>query len=164
MREAVESIRPIASAASVELGFAHPSGLPAVLADRGRIVQVLSNLIGNAIKFTPRGGQVRVDAQCSDDGVRFSVADTGAGISASDAAHLFKPFWQARRADRRGAGLGLAIAKDLVELHGGQIWFESTPGVGSTFFFTVPSAPSAITPEDRAQPERGAEERSPSPH
>ena len=144
-REVVEALREHASEASLELVLEAPPGLPAVFADRGRLLQVLSNLVVNAIKFTPPGGAIRVEARRCEEGVRFSVADTGPGISRADAAHLFEPFWQARGGDRRGAGLGLAIAKDLVELHGGRIWLDSTLGAGSTFHFTVPVAPAKPT-------------------
>lgn len=157
MREAVDSLRPLAAGAGLELVFDPRVDPPPVLADRGRLLQILSNLIGNAIKFTPSAGRVRVDAQPHGDDVRFSVSDTGPGISPRDAAHLFEPFWQARRADRRGAGLGLAIAKDLVQLHGGCIWFDSAPGRGSTFYFTIPIAPATAAPEAREAPERHRE-------
>ena len=150
VREAVESLRAHASEASLDLAFEAPSNLPAVCADQGRLLQILSNLIVNAIKFTPPGGRVRVEARRCEEGVRFSVADTGPGIPPADAAHLFEAFWQARRADRRGAGLGLAIVKDLVELHGGRIWFDSTPGAGTTFHFTLPIACAEVRTRDHA--------------
>jgi signal transduction histidine kinase len=117
-------------------------GIRPVLADRDRLLQVLSNLIGNALKFTPEGGRVRLRAEADGEGiVRFSVDDTGPGIPAESLPHLFELFWQAR--DRRatlGTGLGLSIARGIVESHGGSISVESTPGEGSTFTFTVPVA------------------------
>ena len=109
-----------------------------VQADRDRISQVLSNLIGNAHKFTPEGGQVELRAEALDGFVRFSVADTGPGLSARDLPHIFDRFWQSRRVRRGGVGLGLPIAKGIVNAHGGDIWVESTAGVGTTFFFTLP--------------------------
>ena len=114
-----------------------------VLADRDRLLQVFSNLVGNGLKFTPEGGRVRIRANLNGDrAVRFSVDDTGPGIPAESLPHLFELFWQAR--DRRatlGTGLGLSIARGIVEAHGGSISVESTPGEGSTFTFTVPVAP-----------------------
>lgn len=119
-----------------------PDDLPPVRADRERILQVFSNLLGNALKFTEEGG-ITVGAEPADGAVRFTVADTGSGIPAEDLPHLFERFWQARKARRGGAGLGLAIAKGIVEAHGGQIWVESEEGVGSTFSFTIPGAEEA---------------------
>jgi signal transduction histidine kinase len=118
-------------------------GVRPVLADRDRLLQVFSNLVGNGLKFTPEGGRVRIRADTDGEGaVRFSVDDTGPGIPAESLPHLFELFWQAR--DRRatlGTGLGLSIARGIVEAHGGRISVESTPGEGSTFTFTVPAAP-----------------------
>ena len=103
------------------------------------MLQVLSNLVGNAIKFTPSGGSIIIEAQADfDDGARFSVRDTGEGISADELPHIFTRFWQAPRKDRAGIGLGLSIAQGLVEAHGGRLWVESTLGTGTTFFFTLP--------------------------
>jgi signal transduction histidine kinase len=106
--------------------------------DRPRILQVLSNLIGNSIKFTPQGGAITVRAELGGSEARFSVTDSGSGIAPDELSHIFERFWQARRAARTGAGLGLAIAKGIVEAHRGKIWAESVPGKGSTFFFTLP--------------------------
>ena len=112
----------------------------AVLADRDRVGQVLANLVGNAIKFTPEGGRIVVSAEAQEREVRFCVADTGPGIEAQDLPHIFDRFWQVRRVRRGGVGLGLAIGKGIVEAHGGRIWARSRPGVGSEFFFTLPRA------------------------
>lgn len=124
-----------------------PADLPAVWADRERLHQVLSNLVGNAVKFTPAEGRIRVSAavQDAEDGeggveVRVAVADTGPGISAEHLPHVFDRFWQARSTRRAGAGLGLAIARGVVEAHGGRIWATSQPGQGTTFEFTLPAA------------------------
>jgi signal transduction histidine kinase len=107
--------------------------------------QVLSNLVGNAIKFTPAGGRVTLSAElAAEREVRFAVADTGAGIPPEQLPHVFGQFWQGRRTDRRGIGLGLAIAKGIVEAHGGRIWVESQVGVGSNFYFTLPAATSPV--------------------
>jgi signal transduction histidine kinase len=109
-----------------------------VRADSERILQVLSNLLGNALKFVPRGGNVIVKAQATGTEVTFAVADTGPGMAKEDMDRLFEKFWQRRRSDKRGVGLGLAIARGIVEAHGGRIWCESHLGVGSTFYFTLP--------------------------
>jgi signal transduction histidine kinase len=101
---------------------------------------VLSNLIGNALQFTPARGRIGLDAQHVGDEVQFTVADTGAGISAAHLPNVFDRFWQGERDTRTGAGLGLAIAKGIVEAHGGRIWLESTVGEGTTVHFTIPCA------------------------
>jgi signal transduction histidine kinase len=114
--------------------------LPAAWADRDRLLQVFENLIGNAVKFTPAGGDVTVGAAPRGDEVLFWVCDSGSGIDAEDLPHVFDRFWQSSSARRHGAGLGLAIVKGLVEAHGGRVWADSAPGRGSTFFFTIPAA------------------------
>jgi PAS domain S-box-containing protein len=146
--ETLDAFSPLALDASLELQAEAPATLPMVLGDRGRLLQVLSNLVGNAIKFTPAGGRIRIGAEHRGDEVGFWVSDTGPGIVAEVMSHIFDRFWQARRTDRRGTGLGLFIAKALVEAHGGRIWVESAPGQGSTFYFTVSVAP---TVEDRSE-------------
>jgi PAS domain S-box-containing protein len=140
---AVGMLNGAAAERSLDVRVAVPEGLPAVNVDAGRVVQVLANLLGNAIKFTAPGGRITVCATASPGEVTISVADTGVGIAAEDQPHVFERYWQARHvARRRGAGLGLAIAKGIVEAHGGRIWVESTPGEGSTFSFTIPCAPT----------------------
>ena len=99
-----------------------------------------ARILGNAVKFTPRDGHVTVCAEAIDGGDRFGVIDTGPGIPPDQVPHIFGRFWQAMPSDRRGIGLGLAIAKGIVEAHGGMIWVESNVGLGSTFYFTLPSA------------------------
>jgi PAS domain S-box-containing protein len=136
--EALEMLRPLASAASLELVTDLAADLPRARADSGRILQVFSNLVGNAIKFTPAGGRITISATRSEDEVRFEIADTGPGIAAEQLPHVFGQFWQGTRGDRRGIGLGLAIAKAIVEAHGGRIWVESQLGEGSRFYFTLP--------------------------
>jgi PAS domain S-box-containing protein len=138
--DAVAAQEQLAASASLGLQLDVAQDLPDVWADRDRLLQVFENLIGNAVKFTASGGRVTVGAAPREGEVVFWVTDTGAGISADEAPHLFDRFWQAQQAGRHGAGLGLPIAKDIVESHGGRIWVESTPGQGSTFFFTIPTA------------------------
>jgi signal transduction histidine kinase len=102
------------------------------------VQQVISNLVGNAIKFTAAGGCITVSAEQEGREVRIAVQDTGAGIDAQSLPHIFGHYWQADRTDRRGIGLGLAIAKGITEAHGGRIWVRSREGEGSTFYFTLP--------------------------
>jgi PAS domain S-box-containing protein len=141
--EIVEAQRPLAEAAALELRCELTTGIPDAWADRHRLQQVFDNLVGNALKFTPRGGAIVIGATPRGREVLFWVADTGAGISSEELPHVFERFWQARRPGRRGAGLGLPIVKGIVEAHDGRIWVESTPGHGSTFFFTIPSGQRA---------------------
>ena len=131
---------PLADAKPLTLEIEFPDALPRILADAGRVVQVVSNVVGNAVKFTPAGGQIRVRAAAAGDDVRIEVADTGPGLPADQLPHVFDRFWQARRTGRVGIGLGLAIAKGIVEAHGGHIGVESEEGKGSRFFFTFPRA------------------------
>jgi signal transduction histidine kinase len=111
--------------------------------DHERIFQVLTNLVGNALKFTRRGGTVAINVNALEDSVQFSVADTGEGIRPDVVAKMFNRFVQADVADRRGLGLGLFISKSIIEAHGGRIWVESTVGKGSTFYFTLPMVPDS---------------------
>ena len=116
-----------------------------VRADTERVLQVLGNLVGNALKFTGRGERVTLGAVSAGQQVVFSVADTGPGIAPEEVGRLFDRFWQART-DRRGVGLGLTIARGIVEAHSGRIWVESRVGEGSTFYFTLPVT-SGASPE-----------------
>jgi signal transduction histidine kinase len=141
LRSACRTMQSVASAKRVELCCEHGTDVPPVHADRDRIDQVLGNLIGNAVRFTPEGGRVRVGAGQDGEWVRFSVADTGVGIDPADLPHVFDRFWQAKRSRDGGAGLGLAIARGIVAAHGGKMWVKSERGSGSTFFFTLPTAP-----------------------
>jgi signal transduction histidine kinase len=148
MAEAADTLAPLAAAHGLRLEVKGCGGA-LVNADAARVVQVVSNLVGNAVKFTPEGGTVTLACQAGDGEVRFSVADTGPGIEPEQLPHIFGAFWQARHADRRGLGLGLSIARGLVEAHGGSIWVESEPGRGTTFLFTLPAPRSA--PSDLAR-------------
>jgi len=120
-----------------------PKQLPDVWADRDRMLQVFENLIGNATRFTKPGGRITAGAVQHDGQVLFWVKDTGEGISADDLPRVFERFWQRRKDDGGGAGLGLPIVKGLIEAHGGRVWVESSPGAGSTFYFTLPVAPAS---------------------
>ena len=129
------------SDAGITVSHAWEGDAASVSADRGRIFQVFSNLVGNALKFTPNGGRIDVRGRISGDEAVFTIADTGAGIPAENLPHLFDRFWQARETRRAGAGLGLYIARGIIEAHGGRLWVESTLGVGTTFSFTLPRSP-----------------------
>ena len=124
------------------VGTAPPEGLSA-RADEFRLSQAMGNLLGNAIKFTPEGGEVTFSARHDGTSVLFEVSDTGPGIPPEQVTHLFEQFWQARKNDKRGVGLGLTIAKGIVEAHGGRIWVNSAPGEGSTFAFAIPAGDRA---------------------
>ncbi len=140
---AMELMQPLAAERSLALVTDVANGLPDVHADVERIGQVFSNLIGNAIKFTPAGGTITLSAALADGRVWFSVTDTGPGIPPEQLARVFGPFWQARKADDRGIGLGLTIAKGIVEAHHGTIGVDSEVGVGTRFFFSVSAATSS---------------------
>jgi signal transduction histidine kinase len=140
LRLACSTMQRVADAKQIELACDPVTAVPAVHADRDRIDQVLGNLIGNAVRFTPEGGQVRVGAERQGEWVRFSVTDTGVGIDPADLPHVFDRFWQAKRSRDGGAGLGLAIARGIVVAHGGEMWVESEQESGSTFLFTLPVA------------------------
>jgi PAS domain S-box-containing protein len=140
INDTIDMLRPLAAGSTIRLEADIEDNLPAVVADAARIQQVLSNLVGNAVKFTPRSGRITVCAEHIDAEVRFGVIDTGPGIPAEQLPHIFGRFWQAKTSDHRGIGLGLAIAKGIVEAHNGRIWVESHVGLGSTFYFTLPAA------------------------
>lgn len=140
LSDAVAAHEPLAASASLELRLDVTETLPDVWADRDRLLQIFENLVGNAVKFTPPGGRVALGATERDSEVLFWVSDTGAGMSDDDLASVFDRFWQARRGERHGAGLGLGIAKGLVEALGGHMWCESELGRGTTFYFTIPCA------------------------
>jgi PAS domain S-box-containing protein len=138
--EAVEAQRALAESASLELALDLEPTLPEVWADRDRLHQIFENLIGNAIKFTPPRGLIVVGASSRGAEVLFWIKDNGLGIAPSHLPHLFDRFWQKDEVRRRGTGLGLPIVKGLVEAHGGRVWVESTLGMGSSFYFTIPVA------------------------
>jgi len=144
--ETYELFKSQAATASITLQCQAPKDVPPVYADRHRVLQVLSNLIGNAMKFTPSGGMITCRAESEDGKVRITVADNGPGIPRENLGDIFNPYWQAKRTARLGAGLGLPIAKGIVESHGGRIWVESQPGDGTKFFFTLPVAVDAPAP------------------
>ena len=140
MSDALDLLQPLADARGLDISIELSPGIERSFCDRERIVQVLSNIVGNAIKFTPRGGHIRITADHWGDMVRVAVSDDGPGIAPEQMPRIFDRYWHlAQRESRHGAGLGLYIAKGIIENHGGRIWVESTLGHGSTFFFTLPA-------------------------
>ncbi len=143
VEEACDLLRPLARARGQRLVRQVPEETPPVWVDRSRVLQVLQNLIDNAIKFTPDGGTIRVEAETIGHEVRFAVRDTGQGIPREMLPHVFDRFWRSKDA-RSGVGLGLAIAKGFIEAHGGRIDVESQEGLGTSFVFTLPLAPQSL--------------------
>jgi PAS domain S-box-containing protein len=149
VRDVLDVFLPIAEQRSIDLAWTPQDGLPWVHADHERVVQLLSNLVGNAVKFTAPGGRVRVTARRTGNVVLFAVSDNGPGISPENLPHIFDRFWQGRPAGKTGLGLGLAIARGIAEAHGGTIWCESAVGAGTTFLFTLPVS---ISESDQSRP------------
>jgi signal transduction histidine kinase len=136
---AIERMRLLSREKGVEFTAHVTSVVFRLFADQRRITQVLDNLLGNALKFTPAGGAIVVDVQTNKDEAEISVTDTGPGIPPEAVHRIFEPYWQVQKT-RSGMGLGLFIAKTIIESHGGRIWVESTVGQGTTFHFTLPSS------------------------
>ena len=143
LTDSVASFRTQADAAGVELAIKIDGMLPQAEIDPLRMREVLSNLLSNALRYTPRGGTVRVEASVADGRLRVAVRDSGPGIAADALPHIFDRFYKSD--ESRGAGLGLAIAKSLVVAHGGEIEATSAPGQGTEMRFTFPVAPEAST-------------------
>jgi signal transduction histidine kinase len=161
LQEAIDMFASLFASKQVRLeGQVKTDGLT-IQADRERILQVLSNLLGNALKFTPQGGEVRISIEPQDEMVRFTVSDTGPGISAEKLPRLFERFWKDETPGKKGTGLGLFIAKGIVEAHGGEIWVESEPGRGSRFHFTIPSLESRATARASTDADAGEPVRAP---
>lgn len=130
---AADFARPMAAAKDIELQIDPDARLPAVTADRARMVQALGNLIGNAVKFSSRGGEVSLAASVAGGELVFSVADNGPGVDPADAERIFDSFWKTSSANPGGAGLGLSIVKGIAQAHGGRVWYEPRRGGGSVF-------------------------------
>jgi len=142
LQSVVMMIRERAAARGIELRSSVDPDIGVVEADERKIKQVVLNLLTNAVKFTPAGGQIHLRGKRDGDGVVVTVADTGIGIAPADQARVFEEFTQARAGESReqeGTGLGLTLSRAFVELHGGNLWVESELGKGSTFTFTLPS-------------------------
>jgi len=143
IKEAVTAVRPKAAARDLSLTTRLARGLPKAAVDAHRVKQVLHNLLENAVAHTGRGGKITVAARAAENQISVSVSDTGEGIAAAELPLIFERFYRVDKSRARvtgGSGLGLTIAKRLVEAHGGTIRAESQPGRGSTFTFTVPAA------------------------
>ena len=140
LEAARELIATQASAGELKLEVLPGAAGLFVRADRERVLQVLANLLGNAVKFTPKGGRVTLSASEQGTVVRFEVIDSGPGIASEEGDKIFARFWRSDPKRRSGLGLGLYIAKGLVQAHGGSLWYESEPGQGTRFFFTLPQA------------------------
>jgi signal transduction histidine kinase len=139
LAQADESTRHLANERRIDFTVKRPDEPLPLSGDRGRLAQVFGNLVGNAIKFTPERGKVSLRAWRDNGDILFEVADTGPGVPPKQLSHLFEKFWQANRADRRGVGLGLPIAKGIVDAHGGRLWVVSDPGKGSRFYVALPA-------------------------
>ncbi|HTL33947.1 MAG TPA: ATP-binding protein [Kofleriaceae bacterium] len=149
--EMIALFEPAANAKKVTLDRRVTEDGLVIHADRERVLQVLSNLIGNALKFTPRGGRITLAVDRIDESARFAVIDTGPGISPDHLSRIFERFWKEERIPGvKGTGLGLFIAKRIVEAHGGAIWAESEPGKGASFYFTLPLELSTNVPMAKA--------------
>jgi two-component system sensor histidine kinase GlrK len=142
VRKAASALEPLAMGKNVDIHIGMPADLPRITVDIKRIGQVLRNLIGNAVKFTPVGGNITVSAQSVEGGLMVSVADTGPGIAEEDLSTIFDKFQQAavtKYNKIKGTGMGLAIVKHIINAHGGKVWAESESGRGSTFIFLLPA-------------------------
>jgi signal transduction histidine kinase/PAS domain-containing protein len=136
LREICELFERMAKERNLALDCGTTDDLPTIVADHDRVIQIFSNLLGNAIKFSGDAGRISVRAETRPNDVRFAVSDTGRGIPREELPHVFDRFWHSNQSG--GAGLGLAIVKGIVEAHGGRISVDSTPGAGTTFVFTIP--------------------------
>ncbi len=140
VQEAIDGAMPLATAADIRITRSVEDPEREVMCDRDRVLQVFANLIGNAIKFTPRNGEINVGARFDDGEAQFWIQDTGPGIPAENIPYVFDRYWQAKSTAKLGTGLGLSIAKGIVEAHGARIWVESEPGKGARFSFTLPAS------------------------
>jgi signal transduction histidine kinase len=143
VQETLASFESVAQEKRLRLTANVEPHLPKAYCDRDRILQVLSNLVGNATKVTAAGGHITVRVEAQEHELLFAVSDDGPGISEEDAKHLFEHYWRSDDAEYKGTGLGLAIAKGIVRAHGGRIWVDSEPGRGAAFLFTVHAADAA---------------------
>jgi len=140
LRDTVEAFETIASAKGIELDAGITAAPVRADMDSGRVLQVLANLVSNAIKFTPAAGRVSIRVRAEQNEILFSVSDTGIGVPAAELPRIFERFRQISK-DRRGLGLGLHISKSIIEAHGGRMWVESEVGTGSVFHFALPQPP-----------------------
>ena len=154
-RSNAERLRPFAERQGLSLAFELPDQVSPVRGDEDRLGQVLVNLLHNAVKFSPNGGEIRVGVREGDGEVVVWVQDPGIGVPRADKARIFERFYKVDRArvrGRGGTGLGLSIARHVVEMHGGRIWVESEEGQGSTFSFAVPRTPPGVIADPASGP------------
>jgi signal transduction histidine kinase len=159
VESAVEQAEPAADRRGIALDLVLPDGPIRIRHDPQRIGQVVANLVGNAIKFTPRGGRVTVEAHAARDGARIDVADTGVGIDATELPHIFDRFYRGSRANEArgsGSGLGLSIVRSIVEMHGGTVAVTSRLGAGSRFTVSLPRDPRAADAGAAAPPDESS--------
>jgi PAS domain S-box-containing protein len=149
LSQASEALSPTVSASGIAFSVDAAGATEKVRCDPGRVMQIFGNIVGNAVKFTPQGGSITISASSAADHVQFGVHDTGPGIDPELVDHLFERYWQAEEGAHKGRGLGLYIAKQLVDAQGGRIWVESRLGAGTTLFFTLPRG-NPIQPPARA--------------
>ena len=165
IRETLMSFEGVAQDKDLQLTADVAPDLPKIYCDRDRILQVLSNLVGNATKVTPTGGHITLRAERGENELLFTVLDNGPGILEEDLKHLFERYWRSGEVEYRGTGLGLAIARGIIVAHGGRIWAESEFGRGATFFFTVPAADLtplfAVPAPEVSSPARGSTDAPP---
>jgi signal transduction histidine kinase len=138
LRDTLDAFNALAAAKGLSIRTEVRAGSLLAQYDQERILQVLANLVGNAIKFTPKGGRIDILVEPIEHDVRFGVIDTGPGIPEEHSSAIFERFWRAAKRERSGLGLGLYISKCIVEAHGGKIWVDSPPNQGSSFYFTLP--------------------------
>lgn len=143
IRETIIRLQPLAERKQITVTSEPALGLPPIVADKGMVGEVVTNILQNAIKFTPAGGRVRVFTRLEGDNTVVSISDTGIGIGPDDMPHIFERFYKADKARHsEGSGLGLSIARHIIQVHGGRIWVESELGKGATFSFTLPLNPA----------------------
>ncbi|MBL8058539.1 MAG: HAMP domain-containing histidine kinase, partial [Anaerolineales bacterium] len=147
----VDTLSPVAANKGLTLQTDIPRDLPLLSGDPTLLRQAVTNLVDNAIKYTPTGGQVRIQMLADNGVIRVAVSDSGVGIALADQAHLFEKFFRVKQRGStqvKGSGLGLAIVKSIVERHGGRVWMESKLGQGSTFYMEIPreAAPAVTRP------------------
>lgn len=140
-RELIEQFRPIALEKNIKITATLDDYGKTIKCDQGRVEQVISNIVGNALKFTPNGGQIHITMRYQGEDAVVSIHDNGHGMNTDQLEHVFDRYWQVKDTANQGTGLGLAIAKIVVETHHGKIWAESELGKGSTFYFTLPVEP-----------------------
>ncbi len=154
--EVRELLLPLCEEKSIRLSYSVTEDAGEVKIDFSQMLRVFSNLVGNAIKFTPKGGEITIEAERDGHDIHFRVTDTGPGLSQAQIAHVFDRYWQAKKGDRRGAGLGLTISKGIVEAHGGRIWAECREKGGAIFCFTIPALLSTDFAPEINSPNEGA--------